>query len=144
LYGATDRLTKAQIRKSIKTKELVAVVDSLRWKGEDHVARMDQRRWTDTVSVWYLRIGDGEMGDRRPSRQTHSGKKQEDSGHEQAKTDANGANSHNICKSTSLGTAHLVIKHSNSLWFHQKAVGFMGIIRIICSFIYLVCGQSVF
>ena len=63
----------------------MAVADSLRWKGGDHVARMDQRRWTDTASMWNVRIGDGEMGDRRRSRQTHSGEKQEDSGHEQTK-----------------------------------------------------------
>jgi len=116
----------------------VAVADSLRWKGGHDVPRMDHRRWTDTASVWDLRIGD-----RRSSRQTHYGEKQRDSGHEQTKTDANGEHSYNVCKSTSLGTAHLVIKLSNSLWFHQKAVGFMGIIRIICSFIYLLCGQIV-
>jgi len=62
LYGATDRLTKAQIRKRTKTKELVAVAHSLRWEGGDQVTRMDQRRWTDTASVWELRALEGRAG----------------------------------------------------------------------------------
>jgi len=62
LYGATDRLTKAQIRKRTKTKELVAVAHSLRWEGEDQVTRMDQRSWTDTASVLELRAGEGRAG----------------------------------------------------------------------------------
>jgi len=72
LYRATDRLTKAQIRKTTKTKEIVAVAHSLRWKGGDHMARMDQCGWTDTASMSDLRIDGGEMGDRRPSGQTSS------------------------------------------------------------------------
>jgi hypothetical protein len=66
----------------------------------------------------------GEVGDRRPSGQTRSGKKQEDIGHVQAKTGAN-------------GFAHILIKHPNSRWFHEPAVGFMGIVRLIYLFIYL-------
>jgi len=62
LYGATDRLTKAQIRKSIKTKELVAVAHSPRWMGGDHAARMDQCRWTVTASKWELRFGERRTG----------------------------------------------------------------------------------
>jgi hypothetical protein len=38
-------------------------------------------------------------------------------------------------KATSLGTAHLVIKHSSSLWFHQEAVALMGLTRLIYLFI---------
>jgi hypothetical protein len=34
-------------------------------------------------------------------------------------------------KATCLGTAHLVIKHSRSPWFHQEAVALMGLIRLI-------------
>jgi len=62
LYGATDGLKKARIRKGTKTKELVAVAHSLRWEGGDKVARMDQRRWTDTASVWELRAGERRTG----------------------------------------------------------------------------------
>jgi hypothetical protein len=34
-------------------------------------------------------------------------------------------------KSTYVGTAHLVMKHSSSPWFHQKVVALMGLIRLI-------------
>jgi hypothetical protein len=135
LYGATDRLTKAQIRISIKTKEHVAVADSLRWKLGDHLARMDQRRWTHAASVWDFRIG--ERGTGRP-KILWADTFWRGAGGQWSRTDKiseNGAHSHNICKSTSVGTAHLVIKLSTSLWFHQKAVRFMGIIWIVCSFI---------
>jgi hypothetical protein len=62
LCGPTDGLTEAQIRKCIQTKELVAVAHSLRWKGGDHVARMDRRRWRDSASVWDLRMGERRAG----------------------------------------------------------------------------------
>jgi hypothetical protein len=64
------------------------------------------------------------VGDRRPSGQTRSGKKQEDSDHVQAKIGAD-------------DFAQLLIKHPNSLWFHEPAVGFKGIIRVIYLFILL-------
>jgi hypothetical protein len=39
-------------------------------------------------------------------------------------------------KTTSLGLAHLVIKHSRSSWFHKKAVALVGLIGLIYLFIY--------
>jgi hypothetical protein len=33
-------------------------------------------------------------------------------------------------KTTFLGLAHIVIKHSRSPWFHQKAVVIVGLIRL--------------
>jgi hypothetical protein len=38
---------------------------------------------------------------------------------------------------TSLGIAHLVIKHSISPWFHQQAVALVGLMRLIYLLIYL-------
>jgi hypothetical protein len=40
-------------------------------------------------------------------------------------------------KTTSLGLAQLVIKHSRSPWFHQKAVALVGLIRLIYLFMVL-------
>jgi hypothetical protein len=40
-------------------------------------------------------------------------------------------------KMTSLGLAHLVIKHSRSPWFHQKPVALVGLIRLIYLFMVL-------
>ena len=84
---------------------------------------MGERRWTDTVSVWELEQARGERGDRRCSEQTRSGEKQKDSGHEQTKIGAN-------------GLAHLLIRLSNSVWSHEPAVGFMGLIMLIYLVIY--------
>jgi len=39
-------------------------------------------------------------------------------------------------KTTSLGLAHLVIKHSRSPWFQKTAVALVGLIRFIYLFIY--------
>ena len=63
---------------------------------------------------------------------------QEDIGHEQPKTGANGVDTRNIRKNaTSLGVAQLAIKFLSSPRFHQGAVAHMGFIRVICLFIYL-------
>jgi len=40
-------------------------------------------------------------------------------------------------KTTSLGLAHLVIKHSRSSWFHKKAVALVGLIGLIYLWFYL-------
>ena len=103
-----------------------AVAHSLRWNGGDQVARMDQRRWTNTASVWELRTGE-----RRTGEQTRSGEKQKDSGHGQIKTGAN-------------GLAHLLIKLSNSVWFHEPAIRFMGLIRLIYLSFYLSIYLSIY
>jgi hypothetical protein len=45
-----------------KNKGTVAVAHSLRWKEGSQLARMDQRRWTDAVSVWDIRKGERRSG----------------------------------------------------------------------------------
>jgi hypothetical protein len=44
-------------------------------------------------------------------------------------------------KATSLGIAHLVIKHSSSPGFYQEAVTFMGLIRLI--YLFSVCNNYI-
>jgi hypothetical protein len=47
--------------------------------------------------------------------------------------------SHRISvKSTSLGIAHLLIKHSGSVWFHQRAVAVMALITVVYLFFFYV------
>jgi len=86
----------------------VAHIIKLKWGG--HVARMGQRRWAQSTSVWDIRLGERALGDRRPNGQTPS-RKQQDRGHEQPKIGANGEYTHKtFVKATSLGIARLAVK----------------------------------
>ena len=40
-------------------------------------------------------------------------------------------------KTTEIGLAHIVIKHSRSSWFYEKPVALVGLIRLIYLFIYV-------
>jgi len=53
----SDRVTNAEIRKTVNMKDIVAVAHSLKWKWGGHVAGMEQRRWTHATSVWDVRLG---------------------------------------------------------------------------------------
>jgi hypothetical protein len=49
-------------KEEYENKGTVAVAHSLRWKEESQMAGMDQRRWTDSASVWGVRKGERRSG----------------------------------------------------------------------------------
>jgi len=68
-----DRMTNADTRKRTSTKDTLAVASTLKWKWGGHVARMDQRRWEQAVSMRGLRRGKRTMGaTEEPMGQTRS------------------------------------------------------------------------
>ena len=51
------RLTDAEVRQRTKTKDIVEVARSVKWKWRAHVAGIDQRGWAHVSSTWCLRTG---------------------------------------------------------------------------------------
>jgi hypothetical protein len=49
------RLTDAEVRQRTKTKDIVEVAHSVKWKWRAHVTGMDQRGWAHVASTWCLR-----------------------------------------------------------------------------------------
>jgi hypothetical protein len=61
----------ADVKQSTNTKDIVAVVQNLKWKWESHVARKDRRRWAHATSMWEITLAE-EQGDRRLDRKASS------------------------------------------------------------------------
>jgi len=56
------RLTDADVRQRTKTKDIVEVAHSVKWKWRAHVAGMYQRGGAHVTSTWCLRIGKTRTG----------------------------------------------------------------------------------
>jgi hypothetical protein len=56
------RLTDAEVRQATKTKDIVEVAHSVKWKWRAHVTGIVQRGWAHVTSTWCLRIGKRRMG----------------------------------------------------------------------------------
>ena len=54
----SDRVKNAEVQQRTSVNDVLVVAETLKWKGEGHVARTDQRRWAHATPVWDVIIGE--------------------------------------------------------------------------------------